>query len=496
MGVFALFSAVDYKAWYALAEFVDNSVQSFLDSRHQLPVSKGASPSLRVCIDTQAGPGQDEIHIRDNAGGISGDRLASALQVATPPPDTTGLSVYGIGMKSAAAWFAQKFRLSTSVFGEPVRREVVFNFPRIIEDGIERLTIREFPTEKEAHFTTLELSGLNHPIQTSTHEKVRTHLASIYRLYLRQETVRIEYNGQPVEFMDIPVLKAARYDDDLGAGVEWSKDIDITLTSGERLHGFAALRSTASTKSPGFALFRQGRVITGIEDDPWRPYDIFGPSNKFPAQRLFGELHLENVKVTYSKNGFVWRTAEEELIQALLQQVDSEPLPLLKQAAGYRARKAAEAERAAGRQALQRTASDLERGGSEALETELNRDPVAEPDTELPDAADIDSQSVQLSVRGDTWTVTVELTNEPDSSDWLEIADSNLSDRTLQIRLSMSHPFSRRYTTSDPDELEPIIRLAASIALATIVGRMRRDVGSVLSTLNTFLAGPFSGANR
>jgi hypothetical protein len=299
--VFALFSAVDYKAWYALAEFVDNSVQSFLDRKTDLDAVDGHLARLTVTIEPGTAAG-GSIRVRDNAGGISTDRLDAAFQVATPPPDSSGLSVYGIGMKSAAAWFGDRFEVTTKAVNESIVRHVCMDFPSIIENQLETVEVQEAAAPPREHYTELVLSKLHHPIQTSTHDKIRRHLASIYRSYIRADVLAIIYDGEPISYNDPEILVAPYFATPTAEPVEWRKRIDITLDSGERIHGFAALRRTADTKSPGFALFRRDRVITGIEDDPWRPVEIFGQPNKFPAQRLFGELHLENVKVSYSKN--------------------------------------------------------------------------------------------------------------------------------------------------------------------------------------------------
>ena len=46
---------LNYKAWFALAEFVDNSLQSYLDKRAALERVHGPDFKLRVRIDFEAG---------------------------------------------------------------------------------------------------------------------------------------------------------------------------------------------------------------------------------------------------------------------------------------------------------------------------------------------------------------------------------------------------------------------------------------------------------
>ena len=72
-GVFNIFEAVDYKTWFALAEFVDNSIQSWLDA-----VAAGILPTepLEIVIETSSADG-GYIVIRDTAAGIPEERFGS-----------------------------------------------------------------------------------------------------------------------------------------------------------------------------------------------------------------------------------------------------------------------------------------------------------------------------------------------------------------------------------------------------------------------------------
>ena len=70
------------------------------------------------------------------------------------------------------------------------------------------------------------------------------------------------------------------------------------------LAGFAAIREVASTSRAGFALFRRRRLIQGSGDEGYRPALIFGGSNSYRYQRVFGELHLEGFEVSHTKDGF------------------------------------------------------------------------------------------------------------------------------------------------------------------------------------------------
>ena len=122
VSVLGVFRHLNYRPWFAAAEFVDNAIQSFQDYRHELARVEGHTDKLlvKVKIDTS-----DEgfIQVSDNAAGIHRAEWPRALRPAEPPPDKSGLAEFGMGMKTAAAWFGRSLTVRSKALGEPVRRE-------------------------------------------------------------------------------------------------------------------------------------------------------------------------------------------------------------------------------------------------------------------------------------------------------------------------------------------------------------------------------------
>jgi hypothetical protein len=472
VGVFSVFEAVDYKAWFALAEFVDNSIQSWLDAIAAGTIDEADGP-LQINIDASSGDG-GFIRIVDNAGGIPLSRFPTAFEIGSPPPDPTGLSVYGIGMKSAGCWFANQFRITTAALGDSYERVIEYDFPQIIRDGLETLDYLERSQPEPWHGTEVLLTDLKNPIQASTHAKVRSHLTSIYRNFVRDGQVLLTYNGDPLVYSDPEILVAQDVREPEGAAIAWRKDVDLTLSTGERVTGFAAIRRVGRAAGSGFSLYRNRRVITGLEDDPWRPTEIFGYGNSYRSQRIFGELHLEKVKVAYSKNGFVWQASGEELIERLRECLDDEPLPLLRQAERYRAREPEPRQREAARKAIESTAAAMQDAIKEDL-PERSQDTDGGPSrSELPTPSErIATKQLEVTYKGQRWLLNVELAEDPDA-DWLVLADSGHAvdaPRILGIRVNINNSFMRRFGGTDATETEPILRLAGALALAVIVAR-------------------------
>ena len=82
---------LNYRPWFALAEFVDNALQSYLDNEHRLQSLVPPAGPLIVRIDIEA-TGTNRITIRDNAGGIAEAQYERAFRPAALPVDSSGLS--------------------------------------------------------------------------------------------------------------------------------------------------------------------------------------------------------------------------------------------------------------------------------------------------------------------------------------------------------------------------------------------------------------------
>lgn len=304
--ILSVLSHLNYKPWFAIAEFVDNSLQSFLDYRKEIEELEGKNPILRVDIELENSNGSSSrLLVRDNAAGIHQSDYERAFRPAAIPMDRTGLSEFGMGMKSAACWFSPEWSVRTSAIGETEERTVKFDIKKIVNDSIEELSVQTRDVPSNFHYTEIVLSNLHKPPQKKTIAKIKTHLASIYRIFIRQDFLHLYYNGDLLSYSEPAVLESVpHYDTDSPVITKWHKTIDFDFGEGLSASGFAAIRETGSTSDAGFALFRRNRLIQGSGDDTYRPRTIFGASNSFRYQRVFGELHLSGFQVSHTKDGF------------------------------------------------------------------------------------------------------------------------------------------------------------------------------------------------
>ena len=74
---------LEYETWYALAEFVDNSIASYLKNEKALKAIEGKAFRLEVNIEINEP--ENKITIRDNAAGINEKDYPRAFRAAEAP---------------------------------------------------------------------------------------------------------------------------------------------------------------------------------------------------------------------------------------------------------------------------------------------------------------------------------------------------------------------------------------------------------------------------
>lgn len=482
VNVLSVLPHLNYKSWFALAEFVDNSIQSSIDKKKSLKAADGNGYKLRVDIDFDTAG--NTITIKDNAAGIASADYQRAFRPAEIPPDASGLSEFGMGMKSAACWFAPNWSVRSSALGENVERTVVFNIDEIVHDSTEELNVLSMTVSEDKHYTEIRLENIRRFPRGKTIQKIKEHLSSIYRVYIREELLDLYVDGEELTYDDPAILKAPSYRDPDGQPIEWKKSIDFDLGDGKSATGFVAIREVASTRLAGLALFRRKRLIMGSADEAYRPEDIFGRSNTYPYQRIFGEIHLKGFFVSHTKDGIKWEESEDEFLRKLRKVLSEEDFPLLQQAREHRTKSSARAARKDAAAALNNTASNLQNAklttstdtdnttNVPAAETDDDNSTPVEPLPEI-DSADKEQAEFRLRFRSETWVVGMELSYSEDSADWLTIRDRpSITDpepRQVTVRVAMLHPFMAQFPTMDSESFTAILNVAAAMALAEVV---------------------------
>lgn len=492
--ILSVLSHLNYKPWFAMAEFVDNSIQSYLDNCTELRRCEGEEFKLKVAIDVALNDG-GYLAVRDNAAGIHTSDYQRAFRPAAIPSNRAGLSEFGMGMKSAACWFSPYWTVRTSALGEPIERVVTFDVAKIVEDELEELSVKSLPVPAHHHYTTISLAQLYKPPQKKTTGKIKDHLASIYRIFIRSGQLELIFNNDVLEFETPRILHAPRYSDRTAESTEWRKAIDFDFGDGLRVTGFAALREKANIAEAGFALFRRNRVIQGSGDETYRPYHVFGQPNSFRYQRLFGELHVEGFAVSHTKDGFKWDENEQAFLELLKEHLDSEPIPLLKQAERfpYRDLQKTRDLRTAAEESNENVAHAIQANIPEIVERQIVDDPVyGPPPADLTGSSELVAQkTLHIDIFDTSWEISLELSNDAAILDWVSYSENSIIDgvRQLGIRLSLAHPFMLQFGGISVERIEPLQRLAVAIVVSEITARESgvKSAGTFRRNINELL---------
>src|SRR5207247_1773423 len=123
-----------------------------------------------------------------------------------------GLAEFGMGMKSAACWFAPLWTVRTKALHETLEKAVTFDIKKILRDSLEELDVDSRRIDADKHYTEIVLRHLyNKAPQRRTLGKIKDHLASIYRVFTREGLLELYLNGEPLIYEIPAILKAPHY---------------------------------------------------------------------------------------------------------------------------------------------------------------------------------------------------------------------------------------------------------------------------------------------
>ena len=307
---FANYRRLAYKWWYALAEFVDNSTQSFEDNSETLMTAyKNDRERFGVVIAT----GQDFVRISDNAMGMNLDDLKMAMVVGVPPKNAAGRSRYGLGMKTAACWIGDEWKIVTTKLGCSIEYTVSIDVQQIVQGNVTP-PVSERDVAPETHYTVLEITQHHRPLRGRTIGKVKEYLQSIYRVDISTGKMVLRYNDEELEWKRFSDDDFLRRSD----GTPYRTDyiFEIESEPSKIVEGWVGVLEKGSRARAGFSILHRARLIRGWPDS-WRPEKIFGAGgrNDLINQRLVGEVNLEDFEVSHTKDEINRDGLEEELVE-------------------------------------------------------------------------------------------------------------------------------------------------------------------------------------
>jgi len=316
------YKRLSYTPWHAIAEFVDNSTQSFFNNRKILESINNNPRPLIVTIDYSL---KDKIlTIKDNAMGMSYKELENALTIAKPPENSEGRSRYGMGLKTAACWIGNKWSIKTKKYGETTEFYVNIDVNRVIsgENDLEHSQIDNLPID--THYTIIEIRDHNRNFKGRTISKIRDYLSSMYRVDFRNEILTLKWNNEELYWTELDE-RMLHSKDGFIYKQTFSDSIEFENVN-YPISGWIGVLESGSRKDAGFSIFHCGRVVKGTPDS-WRPSSIFGQdqgSNDLVNQRLVGEINLDRFEISQAKDDILWLGDQEELVETKLAEISAQ----------------------------------------------------------------------------------------------------------------------------------------------------------------------------
>ena len=479
--VYSAFRYISNKAYNALAEYVDNSIQSYLDNKDILcEINPAQALSVYINIDID----NDTIVIEDDAFGITDFYYEKAFELANIPLDASGLNEFGMGMKVSSIWCANLWMVETSAYGEPYSKILVFDLDEVVKNEKLALDVKYVPCKKDDHYTRVTLRKLsqNKPSNRQI-GTIKKHLASIYTKYIRDGVLNLYVNDELQSVDNLAILREPYFKNPQGKKILWKKSIKFEAPRIENgieigkysVKGFVGILEKMSTSTDnGFLLFRHGRVIGSSYDTKYRPKELCGEEGSPRYKRIFGELELDGFKVSFTKNAFTEDDEFETFIHLLAQDLSNDKdFDLFGQAQNYRkpvkvvTKKNAESLTASLTDEINNTsiktiASESSTPGLEIDDIEEN--PEVEETTLIDNPSKatikIDDESFDLEVGWNAWNTTEGLYKV-----------EKVSDNEYRSSFNLKNPFFERFSDAinSKDGIAPILHFIKTMVSTEIV---------------------------
>lgn len=324
LNVISSYKRLAYTPWHAIAEFVDNSTQSFFENREILEnVAKRQGLARPLIVTVEYELKEDLLRITDNAMGMSLSELERALHVSMPPPNTSGRSKYGMGLKTAACWLGNLWSIRTKKLGATTEYHVEVNVHEVASGNNDLDPVIQEGLPEDTHYTIIEIRNHNRRFKGRTLGKITKFLRSMYRQDFRDKVLTLVWRGEVLEWAEFDDRWATAHD-----GERYLKNFEFYIEpdaedandskAKKKVYGWVGVLEKGSRSDAGFSIMHSGRVIKGWPDS-WRPESIFGyERNDLINQRLIGEINLDEFIVSHTKDDIQWMGDQEEQVEQKL----------------------------------------------------------------------------------------------------------------------------------------------------------------------------------
>lgn len=466
-----------YKIEESLAEFIDNSTDSYF--KHKEILNSIGQTSCKVEIDIQP----DKIIIKDNAYGMNETDFKRALVLDSPPRDKSGRSEKGMGLKTAATWLGSYWSVQTTEYGSCKEFFAQMNVDEIEKEAPEEIDAKVSNCDANEHYTIITIKNLRKDIKANAIEKANVSLSSMYSNDIRNKELILIVNKIKLAY-EIPELWR-----DSKTNEEYKKNFSVEFPFGKQkysAYGWIGIRKKGSTQNEGLSIVRKGRALR----INYKPKILFGGPNSYSQQRLIGEINLDDWDVTHLKNDIQWEGGLEE---QLLEEIKKETKDILKLAEELRAKKDYESSDAKAKMAKNNQNSFKNLKDTDT--TESNKDSQIDA---LQKEIDLTSEKqlkneyiienpinpiIEIPFKNKKYSFEI-IYDKKISDDWITIETTNEVDK-YRLILNIEFDYFKTYN-DERKKVEFLQKIAITIAMALILSKENgnHDYYRVLDALN------------
>ena len=299
-GAIKLFERIEIPIFNAFCEFIDNSLQSFLE--HEDELKRVAQSRCKVEISWT----NDQIVIKDNAFGMDREAFGRAMKWNAPRDHypAGSLSKYGMGLKYAAINLGSVWSIKTTELGSEIEFNGTVDSDYLSRENPEKLPLTRNLVSEGQHYTIITITNLHKKFTEKDLKDAISKLGCIYQYFLDKNMLSIEINRNKVTY-DEPkywldkdeneyyeIISNGRFNFD-GKTYEYTGAIGI-LNKG-------------SNSKAGLTLMQNHRGITLF----YKPHEIFGTGNTFMSQRIVGTIEFKGDSwiARVNKDGLLWQSS-------------------------------------------------------------------------------------------------------------------------------------------------------------------------------------------
>lgn len=490
-GAYTAYRSMNHKIWYALAEYVDNAIQSYLDNKEKLLAIEGEDYQFEVIIDID--PNLDRIRIKDNAAGINEINYRRAFEPANVPLDRTGLSEYGMGLKVASIWFGDKYNLTSKSLGEKLERSVDFNLLEVVKQGKEELKVQSKECSIDKHYTVVIINGLSQNAPSGNGNqmnKIKDHLTSIYRKFINSGDLKLVFNGVEMKFDEPKNLKAPYYKNLRGKNESWIKEVNFQAGK-YKVTGFIGLLEEMSSIHSGISLFRRGRIIEGSHDEKYHPKILCGSAGSPRDKRLYGDLELEGFEVSFEKGSFLNTDEFDVFLEAFKQDLSMPEFNLLRQGDKYRKGSTPQQKKKSAKKIAEKLEKDSFVEDHVFTQADLVEDVTIYDEIEEIEKDAVANTSFEFD--NDKYELELNITNDISDKELYRIYPSDNVDGVtlIKAKLNLDNTFFEKYSSNFKKDSDffPVIEIFKTLILSEIIAMKQgtKDGGNIRNNLNKII---------